>query len=217
MSKKSILQLVEGAGLLGGVVIIYGASGVGKTTLTLGAMREYAGPKLYIASEPNIFYHDRLKTAQSIAQVEFIKDMPEAFRKALIFLQKSEDAFVAIDSVSAFAQHEAAKKMALEGELPQPLAIVGPLSFAANAMSQALAEYAISRKATVWLIAQERPAIGRSWRGEDAAPSFALRALHSVLAVARLIYTPQGRILRVVMHRDPQHERRQVEIPEIKL
>lgn len=99
--------------------------------------------------------------------------------------------------------------MMLEGEMPQPLAIVGSLSFAANAMAQALAEYAIRQSATIWLIAQERPAIGKTWRGEDAAPSFAMRALHSVLAVARLIYTPHGRIPRVVMHRDPNYEKKQ--------
>ncbi|MGK0550326.1 MAG: hypothetical protein ABWU84_12025 [Pyrobaculum sp.] len=155
--------------------------------------------------------------ASQFAQVEYVKELPEAFRKALQYIQKNEGVFVAIDSVSAFAQHEAAKRMSLEGELPQPLAIVGPLSFAANAMSQALAEFAIRHSATVWLIAQERPAIGRTWRGEDAAPSFALRALHSVLAVARLIYTNQGRFLRVVMHRDHRYERKQAEVPEIKL
>lgn len=217
MSKKSILQLVEELGLASGVVILYGASGVGKTTLTLAVMREVQRPKLYIASEPNVFYGERLKLASQFGQAEYVKDLPEAFRRALQYVQKNEGAFVAIDSVSAFAQHEAAKRMALEGEMPQPLAIVGPLSFAANAMAQALAEYAVRSGATVWLIAQERPAIGRTWRGEDAAPSFALRALHSVLAVARIVYMPQGRFLRVVMHRDPKFERRQMEIPEIKL
>ncbi|MEM0369791.1 MAG: ATP-binding protein [Pyrobaculum sp.] len=211
------MQVVKELGLIGGVVIIYGASGVGKTTLTIELLRELQAPKLYVASEPNIFYGERFKLVSQYAQTEFIKELPEAFRRAISFIQKNEGAFIAIDSVSAYAQHEAAKRMAIEGELPQPLTIVGPLSFAANAMAQALAEYAIRQSATVWLIAQERPAIGRTWRGEDAAPSFALRALHSVLAVARLIYTNQGRFLRVVMHRDHRYERKQAEVPEIKL
>ncbi|MEM1924977.1 MAG: ATP-binding protein [Pyrobaculum sp.] len=212
------LELVKSLGLFShGIVIVYGASGVGKTTLTLAVMRELQTDKLYIASEPNVFYGDRLKTAAKYAQAEYVKDLPEAFRKALQFVQKNKHAFVAIDSVSAFAQHEAARRMVLEGEMPQPLAIVGSLSFAANAMAQALAEYAIRQSATIWLIAQERPAIGKTWRGEDAAPSFAMRALHSVLAVARLIYTTHGRILRVVMHRDPNYEKKQAEVPSITL
>ncbi|MEM4438124.1 MAG: hypothetical protein QW680_05775, partial [Pyrobaculum sp.] len=138
MSKKSILQLVEELGLASGVVILYGASGVEKTTLTLAVMREVQRPKLYIASEPNVLYGERLKLASQYAQTEFVKELPEAFRRAISFIQKNEGAFVAIDSVSAYAQHEAAKRMAIEGELPQPLTIVGPLSFAANAMAQAL-------------------------------------------------------------------------------
>lgn len=211
-----MLKLIQDLGLTGGVVIIYGASGVGKTTLTLAVMREVQAPKLYIASEPNVFYDDKFKTAAQIAEAKYVKELPEAFRLALQFVQRHKGAFVAVDSVSAFAQHEAAKKMALEGELPIPLSIVGPLSFAANAMSQALAEHVVKNDATVWLIAQERPAIGKPWRGEDAAPSFAMRALHSVLAVARLVYAPPKRYLRVVMHRNPEHEKKQAEIPEIK-
>ena len=213
----SVLELARELGLTEGIVIIYGASGVGKTTFTLATMREYQGPKLYIASEPNVFYDGRISIAKKIAEADYVKELPEAFRRALMFLQKHKEALVAIDSVSAFAQHEAAKRLMLEGEVPQPLSIVGPLSFAANAMSQALAEHAIEGKSIVWLIAQERPAIGRPWRGEDAAPSFAMRAIHSVYAVARLIYTGNKRILKVVMHRDPSKEGLVREVPHITL
>lgn len=213
---KKVLTLVEDLGLSGGVVVVYGAAGVGKTTLTLAVMKELVVPKLYIASEPNVFY-DKLEKAKQFAEADYVKELPEAFRRALTFVQKHDGAFVAIDSVSAFAQHEAAKKMALEGELPQPLSIVGPLSFAANAMSQALAEQAIKHKATIWLIAQERPAIGGTWRGEPAAPSFAMRALHSVAAVARLFMAGNKRTLKVVMHRDKKKEGEVREVPIIEL
>lgn len=213
---KKVLTLVEDLGLFGGVVVVYGAAGVGKTTLTLAVMKELVVPKLYIASEPNVFY-DKLEKAKQFAEADYVKELPEAFRRALAFVQKHEGAFVAIDSVSAFAQHEAAKKMALEGEMPQPLAVVGPLSFAANAMSQALAEQAVKHKATIWLIAQERPAISGTWRGEPAAPSFAMRALHSVLAVARLFIAGNKRLLKMVMHRDKKKEGEVREVPVIEL
>ncbi|MEM1568652.1 MAG: hypothetical protein QXI84_09240 [Thermofilaceae archaeon] len=68
-------------------------------------------------------------------------------------------------------------------------------------MSQALAEYAVRKKATIWLVAQERPAIGGSWRGEPAAPSFAMRALHSVF--------------KVVMHRNEKKVGEIREVPVI--
>lgn len=196
-----------------GVYVIYGAAGAGKTTLAYCIMKERQGPKLYIASEPNVFY-GQLKLFAELGRAEYVKDLAEAFLALFTWARDSKSGVAVVDSVSAFAQHEAARQMLMEKRTPKPLEVVAPLSFAANAMSAAVVDAAVQNGHTLLFIAQERPAIGRLWRGEDAAPSFAMRSLHSVYAVYRLVVAAdKTRVLRAVLHRKSEYEGKQVSLP----
>lgn len=219
MSKKKEREWVKAAEELGilepGVYVVYGAAGAGKTTFIYGLMSELAEkPKLYVATEPNIFYDGRYEKFKAVANAEYHKDLAKAFMRLHAFVRENKDGLVAVDSFSAFAHHEAAHAILAEGRLVRPLELTGPLSLAANAISAAVADAAVERGHVLIFVAQERAAIGKPWRGEDAAPSFAMRALHSVRAVVRVVVAPNGaRVAKVVMHRQPAYERRQVQLP----
>ncbi|MEM0184219.1 MAG: ATP-binding protein [Thermoproteus sp.] len=219
MSKKKELEWVKAAEELGmmepGVYVLYGAPGVGKTTFAYGLLSELKDRiKLYIATEPNVLYDKRLEAFKAVAETEYHKDLAKAFMKLHAFVRDNKNGVAVVDSVSAFAQHEAAAVILSEGRMVRPLELVGPLSFAANAMSVAVADLAVERGHILLFVAQERPSIGKSWRGEDAAPSFAMRALHSVRAVVRIIVAQSGvRYAKVVIHRVPSYERKMVELP----
>jgi hypothetical protein len=122
------------------------------------------------------------------------------FHKFIEITSTCERAFVVVDSITALAQHEQAKYLAATGRL-DILPIVRYMSSFANAMTQLLANNIADRYISMYYIAQERPAIGSSYYGEPAAPSFALRAQHNVAAVARLFVHERKRILKVVWHR----------------
>jgi len=190
-----------------GLVVIYGKPYTGKTLTVVRLMEELQGrPRYYLYSEPlSGWYEERLRRAG----VEVIREeaLAPAAVKLTAWMSSTEGGVAAVDTVSAFAQHVAAEYLLSTGQIPKPLELVGPVSFAANALAVRTADIAMRKQHLAIFIAQERPVIGQKmWYGEDGAPSFALRALHSAYAVVRMLVQSDGsRLLRVVLHRDPKY------------
>jgi len=190
-----------------GLIVLYGRPYTGKTLTLVRLMEELQErPRYYLYSEPlSQWYEERLRKAN----VEVVREdsLASAAVKLTSWMSTTEGGVVAVDTVSAFAQHAAAEYLLSSGQIPKPLELVGPISFAANALAVRVADIAMKRRHLVIFVAQERPVIGQKmWYGEDGAPSFALRALHSAYAVARMIVANDGsRILRVVLHREPRY------------
>jgi len=203
-----IREIFSELGLDGpGLIILYGRPYTGKTLTVVRLMEELAGrPRYYLYSEPlSGRYEERLRRAG--VEVAREDSLPSAAARLMAWLTSSEGGVAAVDTVSAFAQHAAAEYLFTTGQMPKPLELVGPISFAANALAVRVADVAMRRQHLAIFIAQERPVIGQKpWYGEDGAPSFALRALHSAYAVARMMVMNDGsRVLRVVLHREPRY------------
>jgi hypothetical protein len=220
MTKGKTLALLTEAGLYDlvtpGIYIIYGPAAVGKTTLMARAAEEAAKdevPTFYLMVEPNLtLYHQADKIKRMLpararcggreVEAAAYYDAPLPLLHKLIEITSTcERAFVVVDSITALAQHEQARYLAATGRL-DTLPIVKSMGVFANAATQLLANNIADRYISVYYIAQERPAIGQTYYGEPAAPSFALRAQHNVAAVARLFTTSdKKRLLKVVWHR----------------
>jgi hypothetical protein len=220
MQKKEVLSLMMELGLYdpttSGVYIVYGSAAVGKTTLMARAAEEAAKdevPAFYLMAEPNLrLYNQADKIKQMLpvrarcggreVETTAYYDAPlPLFHRLIEITSACERALIVVDSITALAQHEQAKYLAATGRL-DVLPIVRSMSSFANAMTQLLASNIADRYISIYYIAQERPAIGSSYYGEPAAPSFAARAQHNVAAAARLYITAEKRrLIKVVWHR----------------
>jgi len=218
--KPKVVALLEELGLYGrsspGIYIIYGAPAVGKTTLMARFLWELADlgvPTFYIGTEPNLKLYGQLEKIKEklprvfkcgyreIAAVEYVDSYLPLLHKAVEITGHCGEAVLAVDSITAVALHEQGRYLASTGKL-DVLPIVRTMSSFANAMTQLIANNIASKAISVYYVAQERPAIGQTYHGEPAAPSFAMRAQHNVQAVARLTVGAEGkRILKVVWHR----------------
>ncbi|MFZ8811975.1 MAG: hypothetical protein ACO2PN_28230 [Pyrobaculum sp.] len=219
MQKKvDVLTLLGELGLYdptsSGVYVIYGPAAVGKTTLMARAAEEAARDEVavfYLMVEPNLkLYHQADKIQQVLPprvkcggrEVEttayYDASLP-LFHKLVEITSACERAIVVVDSITALAQHEQARYL-MAGRLDM-LHIVRTMGTFANAATQLLANNIADRYVSVYYIAQERPAIGQTYYGEPAAPSFAMRAQHNVAAAARLFVADKKRLIKVVWHR----------------
>ena len=219
-TEVKILGLLTELGLYdltsSGIYIIYGSAAVGKTTLMARAAEEAAKdevPTFYLMVEPNLRLYrqgdavermlpPQVKCGGRMLETAGYFDAPLPLLHKLIEVASTcERAFVVVDSITALAQHELARHLAAAGRL-DVLPIVRSISSFFNASTQLLANNIADRYISLYYIAQERPAIGSSYYGEPAAPSFAMRAQHNVATVARLFTTSdKKRLLRVVWHR----------------
>lgn len=205
-----------------GIYVIYGEPATGKTTLVARLLEEASregAPAVYIATEPNVRLYGQWQKIRSllparakcngveIDAVQYHDSYTTLMYAALKALQ-CKNLVMAVDSVTALALHEQARRMAETGRL-EILPIIREVSAFANAFAQLIASRLASeegRQAQVYLVAQARAAIGQPWHGEPLAPSFALRAQHNVGACARLVALPNGeRLLKVVWHRDARY------------
>jgi hypothetical protein len=222
--KPKVLTLLEEPGLYSrnspGIYIIYGAPAVGKTTLMARFLWELADlgvPTFYIGTEPNLKLYGQLEKIREklprvfkcgyreIAAVEYVDSYLPLLHKAVEVTGHCGEAVLVVDSITAVALHEQSRYLAATGRL-DVLPIVRTMSSFANSMTQLIANNIASKAISVYYVAQERPAIGQTYHGEPAAPSFAMRAQHNVQAVARLTVGAEGkRILKVVWHRISKH------------
>jgi hypothetical protein len=218
--RPKVVALLEELGLysrnLPGIYIIYGAPAVGKTTLVARLLWEAADlgvPAFYVGTEPNLKLYGQLEKIREklprtfkcghreIAAVEYADSYLPLLQKAVEITGHCGEAVLAVDSITAVALHEQGRYLASTGRL-DVLPIVRTMSSFANSMTQLVANNIAGKAVSVYYVAQERPAIGQTYHGEPAAPSFAMRAQHNVQAVARLTVNAEGRrILKVVWHR----------------
>jgi hypothetical protein len=234
--KPKTIALLEELGLYSrsspGIYIIYGAPAAGKTTLVARLLWELADlgvPAFYIGTEPNLRLYGQLEKIREklprvfkcgyreIAAVEYVDSYLPLLHKTVEVTGHCGEAVLVADSITAVALHEQGRYLAATGKL-DVLPIVRTMSSFANAMTQLIANNIASKAISVYYVAQERPAIGQTYHGEPAAPSFAMRAQHNVQAVARLTAGTEGkRILKVVWHRISKHSgaSREVQIEPI--
>ena len=218
--KPKVVALLEELGLYSrnspGIYIIYGAPAVGKTTLMARFLWELADlgiATFYIGTEPNLTLYGQLEKIKEklprvfkcgyreIATVEYVDSYLPLLHRAVEVTGHCGEAVLVVDSITAVALHEQGRYLAATGKL-DVLPIVRTMSSFANSMTQHIANNISSKAKSVYYVAQERPAIGQTYHGEPAAPSFAMRAQHNVQAVARLTVGAEGRrILKVVWHR----------------
>jgi hypothetical protein len=218
--KPKVVALLEELGLYSrnspGIYIIYGAPAVGKTTLVARFLWELADlgiATFYIGTEPNLKLYGQLEKIREklprvfkcghreIATVEYVDSYLPLLHRAVEVTGHCGEAVLAVDSITAVALHEQGRYLAATGKL-DVLPVVRTMSSFANSMTQLIANNIASKAISVYYVAQERPAIGQTYHGEPAAPSFAMRAQHNVQAVARLTVGAEGRrILKVVWHR----------------
>jgi KaiC/GvpD/RAD55 family RecA-like ATPase len=203
-----------------GIYIIYGAPAVGKTTLMarfVWELAELGVPTFYVGTEPNLKLYGQLEKIREklprvfkcgyreIATVEYADSYLPLLHKAVEVTGHCGEAVLVVDSITAIALHEQSRYLAATGKL-DVLPIVRTMSSFANVMTQIIANNIASKAISVYFVAQERPAIGQTYHGEPAAPSFAMRAQHNVQAVARLTVSAEGkRTLKVVWHRISKH------------
>ena len=219
MSTPQVVALLEELGLYSrtpGIYIIYGAPAVGKTTLMarfVWELAELGVPTFYVGTEPNLKLYGQLEKIREklprvfkcgyreIATVEYVDSYLPLLHKAVEVTGHCGEAVLVVDSITAIALHEQSRYLAATGRL-DVLPIVRTMSSFANVMTQIIANNIASKAISVYFVAQERPAIGQTYHGEPAAPSFAMRAQHNVQAVARLTVSAEGkRTLKVVWHR----------------
>jgi archaellum biogenesis ATPase FlaH len=219
VSTPQVVALLEELGLYSrtpGIYIIYGAPAVGKTTLMarfVWELAELGVPTFYVGTEPNLKLYGQLEKIREklprvfkcgyreIATVEYADSYLPLLHKAVEVTGHCGEAVLVVDSITAIALHEQSRYLAATGRL-DVLPIVRTMSSFANAMTQLIANNIASKAISVYYVAQERPAIGQTYHGEPAAPSFAMRAQHNVQAVARLTVSAEGkRTLKVVWHR----------------
>jgi archaellum biogenesis ATPase FlaH len=218
--KPKVAPLLEELGLYSrnspGIYIIYGAPAVGKTTLMARFLWELADLGIgtfYIGTEPNLKLYGQLEKIREklprvfkcgyreIAAVDYVDSYLPLLHRVVEVTGHCGEAVLAVDSITAVALHEQGRYLASTGRL-DVLPIVRTMSSFANAMTQLIANNIANKAISVYYVAQERPAIGQTYHGEPAAPSFAMRAQHNVQAVARLAVSTEGkRILKVVWHR----------------
>jgi len=218
--KPKVVALLEELGLYSrgspGIYIIYGAPAVGKTTLMAKFLWELADSGVatfYIGTEPNLKLYGQLEKIREklprsfkcghreIAAVEYVDSYLPLLHRVIEVTGHCGEAVLVVDSITAVALHEQGRYLAATGKL-DVLPIVRTMSSFANSMTQLVANNIASKTVSVYYVAQERPAIGQTYHGEPAAPSFAMRAQHNVQAVARLTVGAEGRrILKVVWHR----------------
>ena len=219
MSTPQVVALLEELGLYSrtpNIYIIYGAPAVGKTTLMarfVWELAELGVPTFYVGTEPNLKLYGQLEKIREklprvfkcgyreIATVEYADSYLPLLHKAVEVTGHCGEAVLVVDSITAIALHEQSRYLAATGRL-DVLPIVRTMSSFTNAMTQLIANNIASKAISVYYVAQERPAIGQTYHGEPAAPSFAMRAQHNVQAVARLTVSAEGkRTLKVVWHR----------------
>lgn len=218
--KPRVVALLEELGLYSrgspGIYIIYGAPAVGKTTLMakfLWELAELGTAAFYVGTEPNLKLYGQLEKIREklprafkcghreIPAVEYVDSYLPLFHRVIEITGHCGEAVLVVDSITAIALHEQSRYLAATGKI-DVLPIVRTMSSFANAMTQLVANNISSKAVSVYYVAQERPAIGQTYHGEQAAPSFAMRAQHNVEAVARLTITTESkRILKVVWHR----------------
>ncbi len=218
--KPKVAPLLEELGLYSrnspGIYIIYGAPAVGKTTLMAKFLWELADlgvSTFYIGTEPNLKLYGQLEKIRErlprilkcgyreISTVEYVDSYLPLLQKTIEVTGHCGEAVIVVDSITAVALHEQSRYLASTGRL-DVLPIVRTMSSFANAMTQLIANNIANKAINVYYVAQERPAIGQTYHGEPAAPSFAMRAQHNVQAVARLTAGAEGkRTLKVVWHR----------------
>jgi len=219
VSTPQVVALLEELGLYSrtpGIYIIYGAPAVGKTTLMarfVWELAELGVPTFYVGTEPNLKLYGQLEKIREklprvfkcgyreIATVEYADSYLPLLHKAVEVTGHCGEAVLVVDSITAIALHEQSRYLAATGRL-DVLPIVRTMSSFVNAATQIIANNIASKAISVYFVAQERPAIGQTYHGEPAAPSFAMRAQHNVQAVARLTVSAEGkRTLKVVWHR----------------
>jgi hypothetical protein len=199
-----------------GIYVLYGPAAVGKTTLMARAAEEAAKDEIaafYLMVEPNLKLYrqgDQIRQAlplrvkcggREVETTAYYDASLPLLHRLVEITSVCERAFVVVDSITALALMEQARYLAATGKL-EVLPIIRFVSSFSNAVTQLLANNIAERYISIYYIAQERPAIGSSYYGEPAAPSFAARALHNVAAVARLhVASEKKRILKVVWHR----------------
>jgi len=198
-----------------GIYVVYGAPAVGKTTLVARLLEGLARdevPAFYAAAEPNLLLYGQLDAIRRLLpqrarcggrELEAVRyvDAPLPLLHFVVEVTTAcERAVMAVDSITALALHEQARYLAATGRLDQ-LYVIRQISAFGNALAQLAAANMVSRHVTLYLVAQERPAIGQPYYGEPAAPSFAMRAQHNVAATARLTAVAAKRTLKVVWHR----------------
>jgi len=219
VSTPQVVALLEELGLYSrtpGIYIIYGAPAVGKTTLMarfVWELAELGVPTFYVGTEPNLKLYGQLEKIREklprvfkcgyreIATVEYVDSYLPLLHKAVEVTGHCGEAVLVVDSITAIALHEQSRYLAATGRL-DVLPIARTMSSFVNAATQIIANNIASKAISVYFVAQERPAIGQTYHGEPAAPSFAMRAQHNVQAVARLTVGAEGkRTLKVVWHR----------------
>ena len=219
MSTPQVVALLEELGLYSrtpGIYIIYGAPAVGKTTLMarfVWELAELGVPTFYVGTEPNLKLYGQLEKIREklprvfkcgyreIATVEYVDSYLPLLHKAVEVTGHCGEAVLVVDSITAIALHEQSRYLAATGRL-DVLPIARTMSSFVNAATQIIANNIASKAISVYFVAQERSAIGQTYHGEPAAPSFAMRAQHNVQAVARLTVGAEGkRTLKVVWHR----------------
>jgi len=225
--RRDIATMFEEMGLFhptaSGIYIVYGAPAVGKTTLMAHmaeALARRGIPAFYIGTEPNLRLYGQLSKIRNmipasfkcggreVAAVEYVDSYLPLLHKLIDITASCDQAAAVVDSITALALHEQAKYLAATGRL-DVLPVIRTVSSFANSMTQLIANNVADRMVSVYYVAQERPAIGQTYHGEPAAPSFAMRAQHNVAAVARLFIAGEGgkarRVLRVVWHRSEKY------------
>ena len=225
--RRDIATMFEEMGLFhptaSGIYIVYGAPAVGKTTLMAHmaeALARRGIPAFYIGTEPNLRLYGQLSKIRNmipasfkcggreVAAVEYVDSYLPLLHKLIDITASCDQAAAVVDSITALALHEQAKYLAATGRL-DVLPVIRTVSSFANSMTQLIANNVADRMVSIYYVAQERPAIGQTYHGEPAAPSFAMRAQHNVAAVARLFIAGEGgkarRVLRVVWHRSEKY------------
>jgi archaellum biogenesis ATPase FlaH len=218
--KPKVVPLMEELGLYSrsspGIHIVYGAPAAGKTTLVARFLWELADlgvPTFYVGTEPNLKLYGQLEKIREklprvfkcghreVPAVEYADSYMPLLHRVVEVTGHCGEAVLAVDSITAVALHEQGRYLASTGRL-DVLPVVRTMSSFANAMTQLAANNIAGKAVSVYYVAQERPAIGQTYHGEPAAPSFATRAQHNVQAVARLAVGAEGRrTLKVVWHR----------------
>jgi hypothetical protein len=241
-AKASLLELLKGAGFQPrSVGLIFGPPFVGKTTLVTHLAKELLGQGLVssayiVLTEPNVWQGvdpqiERIKKILGSDRVLYFDfdtgdtpDLEVLIKKAFELedlvgniVESTQNAFIAVDGLGEviLSMLHDALRLYSGGTMAAAPRISPVVSSHANR----IANKAVKRGHTIiYTTHLTQLPQGQAWFGLNVKPSFANRALHSVLYVWRISENPdKTRSIYVVAHRDSQFVGKVVNLPPLSL
>jgi hypothetical protein len=240
--KVSLLETLKGAGFqLRSVGLVFGPPFAGKTTLTTYLAKELLDQGLVsnayvILTEPNVWQGtepqiERIKKMLGEDRVLYFDfdtgdtpDLEDLIKKAFELedlvgkvVESTQNAFIVVDGLGEVILsilHDALRLYS--GGVMAAAPRISPV---VSSHANRIANKAVKRGHTIiYTTHLTQLPQGQAWFGLNVKPSFANRALHSVLYVWRISENPdKTRSIYVVAHRQPQYVGKVVNLPPLSL